>query len=288
MKLVTFENRGQCVGAVIGDMVLDIHSVQPFLPRNIEDIFRRGLLPEVQNLVDNAVEFNKSHFKSLKEVSLYPPVPWPSKIICLGLNYEGHAREQKKKAPTHPMLFAKAPSAMSGPFDDIVIQPGVENVDAEAELAVVIGRDGKMISTGEAMNYVAGYMAFNDVSARQVQREDKQWFRGKSYDTFAPCGPWLVTSDEVGDPHTLSISQRLNKNVMQQSNTSEMIFSVPEIISFISSGITLLAGDIIATGTPEGVGVFRNPPEFLKDDDLVEIEIERIGTLKNKVKILER
>jgi 2-keto-4-pentenoate hydratase/2-oxohepta-3-ene-1,7-dioic acid hydratase in catechol pathway len=288
LKLVTFEERGPCAGAVIGDSVLDISSAQPFLPKRIEEILRRGLLPEVQNLVDNASEIDRSHFKPYKEVSLYPPDPQPGKVICLGLNYEGHAREQNKKPPLHPMLFAKAPSALTGPYDDIVIRPGVENVDAEAELAVVIGREGTMIPAREAKDYVAGYMAFNDVSARRIQREDGQWFRGKGFDTFAPCGPWLVTPDEVVSPNNLSILQRLNGAVMQESNTAEMIFSIDEIIEFVSAGMTLMPGDIIATGTPEGVGVHRKPPVFLKEGDVVEIEIERLGLIRNTVTIWGR
>ncbi|MCK4235703.1 MAG: fumarylacetoacetate hydrolase family protein, partial [Candidatus Krumholzibacteria bacterium] len=184
-----------------------------------------------------------------------------------------------------PILFSKASTALAGPFDDIVIMPGVENVDAEAELAVVIAREGTTIPKEKASNYIAGYMAFNDVSARTIQREDRQWFRAKSFDTFAPCGPWLATPDEVGDPQELSISQKLNGHIMQQSNTSGMIFSIDEIISFVSTGLTLMPGDIIATGTPEGVGVFRDPPVFLEDGDVVEIEIERIGIIRNRVKI---
>lgn len=287
MKLVTFEGKGPRAGAVIGNMVLDINSAQPFLPHSTDEIIRRGLLPEVQNLVDNASELDKTHFHMLEETPLYPPVLHPSKIICLSLNYEGHAKEQKKEPPTHPIIFAKAPSALVGPFDDIVISPDVEDVDAEAELALVMGREGKSIPEDEACNYIAGYLAFNDVSARMIQREDRQWFRGKSFDSFAPCGPWLVTPDEIGDPHRLMIKQNLNGDVMQAGNTSDMIFSIFETISFISSSMALMPGDIIATGTPEGVGVFRDPPVFLKDGDTVEIEIERIGTIRNKVKVCE-
>jgi 2-keto-4-pentenoate hydratase/2-oxohepta-3-ene-1,7-dioic acid hydratase in catechol pathway len=287
MKLALFENQGPHIGAVFGDLILDINSARPFMPQSIEEVLRRGLLPELQNLVDNASEIDRSHLKSLKEVSLYPPLRAPSKIICLGLNYRGHAREQKKEAPDHPLLFAKAPSALTGPYDDIVIRPSAEDVDAEAELAVVIGREGTMIHSADAVNYIAGYMAMNDVSARKCQKEDKQWFRAKSFNTFAPCGPWIVTSNEIPDPHNLSIKQKLNDAVMQDSNTSEMIFDVTEIISYVSSAMTLLPGDIIATGTPEGVGVFRNPPLYLKDGDVVTIEIERIGLLRNRVTALK-
>jgi acylpyruvate hydrolase len=223
----------------------------------------------------------------LKGLALYPPVMRPSKIICLTLNYRDHATEQNREPPPHPVVFSKAPSALCGPFDDIVIRPGVEQVDAEAELAIVIGREGTMIEPDEALDYVAGYMAFNDVSARKIQIEDRQYFRGKSFDTFAPCGPWIVTAGELGDPHGLSIIQRLNGEVMQESNTSRLVFKIPEIISFLSQGFTLMPGDVIATGTPGGVGLFRDPQVFLKEGDLVEIEIERIGKIANRVRNFE-
>ncbi len=284
VKLVTFDDNGPRVGAVIGDLVLDINSAQPFLPASLEEILRRGLLPELQNLVDNAVEIDKDHFRKLKELKLYSPVTRPSKIICLLLNYEGHAREQNKEPPEHPTVFAKAPSALCGPFDDIVIWPGVDMIDAEAELAVVIGREGRLIGIEEAMDYVAGYMIFNDVSARRIQRNDRQYFRGKSFDTFAPCGPWLMTPDEIKDPHALRITQRLNGEIMQDANTSELISTLPEIISYLSKGMTLMPGDIIATGTPAGVGVFRDPPVHLQDGDIVEIEIEGIGAISSRVR----
>jgi 2-keto-4-pentenoate hydratase/2-oxohepta-3-ene-1,7-dioic acid hydratase in catechol pathway len=286
MKLVSFEKAGRRAGVVIADMILDVSSALHGVPVAIEDILRRGLLPEVQNLADNASEIDRAHFLPLKGARLYAPLQSPTKIICLGMNYRDHALEQKKEPPAHPMLFAKAPSALAGPYDDIVIRPGVESVDAEAELAVVIGREATMIPAANALDHVVGYMAFNDVSARKIQREDKQWFRGKSFDTFAPCGPWIVTPDEIGDANDLAIRQRLGETVMQESSTSRMMFSVSEIISFISSAMTLMPGDIIATGTPEGVGVFREPPLFLKDGDVVTVEIERIGYLRNRVRAL--
>lgn len=287
MKIVTFEDRGPRVGAVIGDLVLDVQAAQPFLPGSLEEILRRGFLPSLQNLVDNASEITKDHFRPLKDLPLYPPILRPSKIICLILNYQDHAAEQNREPPPHPVVFSKAPSALCGPFDEIVIRPGVEQVDAEAELAIVISREGTMIEPGEALDYVAGYMVFNDVSARKIQMEDRQYFRGKSFDTFAPCGPWLVTSGELGDPHGLSIVQRLNGEVMQESNTGELIFTIPRIISFLSQGLTLMPGDIIASGTPGGVGLFREPQVFLKEGDLVEVEIERIGKIANRVRNFE-
>jgi len=284
VKLATFENNGRHVGAIIGDMILDVTTAQPYLPTCIEELLRRGLLPEVQNLVDNAAEIEKPHFRPFKGARLYPPIQNPSKIICLGINYRGHAAEQHKEPPTHPILFAKAPSALTGPYDEIIIRPSVEQVDAEAELAVVIGREGTAVPEAEALNYVAGFMAMNDVSARAAQREDKQWFRAKSFDTFAPCGPWIVTPNEIGDSLALNVRQRLNDTIMQEGSTSDMIFNVASIIAFASSAMTLLPGDIISTGTPAGVGVYRDPPVFLKDGDVVTVEIERIGFLRNRVK----
>lgn len=287
MKLVTFRKDGPRAGAVIGDRVLDIEAAGRFLPSSIGEILRRGLLPQVENLVDNAADLEKEHFIPASSLDLYPPVLTPGKIICLGLNYAGHAAEQGREPPGRPMLFSKAVTALTGPYDDIVIRPGVENVDAEAELAVVIGREGTRIDEKDAADYIAGYMVFNDVSARKIQREDRQWFRGKGFDTFAPCGPCLVTPKGIGDHDGLAITQRLNGEVMQESTTADMIFGVESIISFISAGMTLMPGDIISTGTPAGVGVFRDPQVFLKDGDTVEIEIERIGKLRNRVRVLE-
>lgn len=287
MKLVSFEKRGRRAGVVIGDMILDVSSAMRGELVTVEDLLRRGLLPEIQNLADNASEIAREHFLPLKGSRLYPPVQFPGKIVCLGMNYREHATEQKKEPPAEPLLFAKAPSALAGPYDDIVIRSGVEDVDAEAELAVVIAREGTMIPVGEALDHVAGYMAFNDVSARKIQHDDRQWFRGKSFDTFAPCGPWIVTPNEIGDPNALAIRQKLGNVVMQEDNTSRMIVSVAGIISFISTAMTLVPGDIIATGTPGGVGVYRNPPVFLRDGDVVTVEIERIGQIRNRVRTLK-
>ncbi len=217
----------------------------------------------------------------LKAVELGPPVAKPSKIIAVGLNYRDHAGEANFKVPEYPLIFAKFPNSIAGPRDAIVIPSGEMQVDSEAELAVVIGRRGKAIRAEAAFDYVAGYMALNDVSGRKWQFADKQWTRGKSCDTFCPTGPWLTTRDEIADPHNLRVIGRLNGEVFQDSNTSKMIFRVPELISFISEAITLEPGDIIATGTPSGVGVFRNPPVFMKAGDVAEVEIEGLGVLRN-------
>jgi len=218
------------------------------------------------------------------EIRFLPPVPRPGKIIAVGLNYRDHAMESgAAQPPKLPILFAKFPNSISGPEDPIVIPAGDPQVDYEAELAVVVGKKGKAISAGKAYEYVAGYMPLNDVWAREWQFGDKQWVRGKSPDTFCPTGPYLTTRDDIPDPHVLAIRARVNGTTMQDSNTSRLIFGVPQLIEFISASITLEPGDIIATGTPEGVGAFRKPPIFLKPGDVVEVEIEQLGVLRNSV-----
>ena len=219
----------------------------------------------------------------LNSVRLRAPVPRPGKIIAVGLNYRDHAMESgAAQPPKVPILFAKFPNSISGPEDPIVI-PGDPHVDWEAELAVVIGREGKAIPAAKSGQYIAGYMPLNDVSARDWQFGDKQWVRGKSPDTFCPTGPCLTTPEEIPDVHALHICSRVNGAVMQDSSTSKLIFRIPTLIEFISAAITLEPGDIIATGTPEGVGAFRKPPIYLKPGDTVEIEIERLGILRNPV-----
>lgn len=220
----------------------------------------------------------------VSQVTLRAPVPRPGKIIAVGLNYRDHAMESKaKEPPKSPVIFAKFPTSICGPGDAIVIPASDPQVDYEAELAVVIGKRGRGISKAKALDYVAGYMPLNDVSARAWQFADKQWVRGKSCDTFCPTGPHLTTRDEVPDPHALSIYARVNGVTLQESNTSKMIFHVADLIEFISEAITLEPGDIIATGTPEGVGIFRTPPILLKPGDVVEIEIQNLGVLRNPV-----
>ncbi len=217
-----------------------------------------------------------------QEVRSGPPIPDPDKIICLGLNYRSHAEEAGFSIPKVPILFAKYRNALNGPTSPVVLPSLSEEVDYEAELAVVIGRQCKSITAEQALEYVAGYMAFNDISARDLQMRTGQWLSGKTLDTFAPCGPALVMN-EIRDPQKLNIMTRLNGQVLQQSNTCNMIFSVAETISYISQLMTLEPGDIIATGTPEGVGFKRNPPIFLHDGDVVEVEVEGIGILRNPV-----
>jgi len=223
---------------------------------------------------------------ALEDVRLGPPVADPDKIVCLGLNYRDHARESGLALPKAPMLFAKFRNSLIGPADEIVLPAAGEVFDYEAELAVVIGRRAKDVAAGDALAHVAGAMAFNDVTARDIQHATSQWTAGKAIDTFAPCGPALVTLDELGDVQALAIRARVNGKTVQDGRTSDMIFGVAETIAFVSRLMTLEPGDIIATGTPAGVGVSRDPQVLLGDEDLVEIEIEGIGVLANPVTAL--
>ena len=212
------------------------------------------------------------------------PIERPGKIIAVGLNYHDHASEGGRDAPERPMLFAKWATALIGPGDPIVLPPISDQIDFEGELGVVIGERAKAVSVENALDVVHGYICVNDVSARDLQWADKQFTRSKSLDTFCPVGPRLVPADEVGDPGNLRLRTIVNGEVMQDSSTSQLIFSVPELIAFISEAITLEPGDLIATGTPAGVGTFRDPPVYLKDGDEVIVEIERIGELQNPVR----
>jgi 2-keto-4-pentenoate hydratase/2-oxohepta-3-ene-1,7-dioic acid hydratase in catechol pathway len=237
-----------------------------FLPSAVEAI-RSGELP--------VVDFS--------EVRLEPPVPRPGKIICIGLNYRDHAEESGMPIPTSPIIFSKFNTCVIGSGEAIRIPQGSEKVDYEAELAVVIGRRAKSVTAADAMDHVFGYTNFNDVSARDFQFADGQWQRGKSCDTFAPIGPYVVTKDEVPDPHKLKIQFRLNGATLQDSNTGQLIFNIPELIEFLSRSITLEPGDVIATGTPPGVGFARKPPIFMKTGDIAEVEIEGLGVLSNPI-----
>jgi len=211
------------------------------------------------------------------------PIERPQKIVCIGLNYRDHAEEQGVPLPERPLLFAKWPNTLIGPGEQIVIPPITEQVDYEAELGVVIGHRVRGVSVENALEAVAGYVCVNDVSARDLQFSDKQWVRGKSLDTFCPVGPVLVPASEVPDPQALRIRAVLNGRVMQDSSTANMVFGVAELIAFVSQAITLEPGDLIATGTPAGVGVFRDPPVLLQPGDEITIEIEGLGALTNPV-----
>jgi 2-keto-4-pentenoate hydratase/2-oxohepta-3-ene-1,7-dioic acid hydratase in catechol pathway len=230
-----------------------------------------------------AVESGSLPVVELGDVKLAAPVPRPSKIICIGLNYLDHVKESGAEIPKAPLIFSKFDTCVAAPEQPILLPVSSEQVDFEAELAVVIGRRAKNIKVEDAMNYVFGYTNFNDVSARDMQFADGQWQRGKSCDTFAPFGEFVATKDEIPDPHSLRIQFRLNGETMQDSNTDQLIFKIPELVEYLSRSITLEPGDIIATGTPPGVGFARKPPVFLKDGDVCEVEIDGLGILINPV-----
>lgn len=289
MRLLSFGAKGhEKPGAFVDGMILDLQAIDSTLPGSLREILEQGRLDDVAKAMGrmDAPEPRESlQLLPLESVRLGPPIPQPSKIICTGLNYADHAAEQNRPLPEAPLLFAKAPSALCGPGDPIFLPEG-EQVDIEAELAVVIGSRGRNLGVEEAQNVIAGYMCFNDVSGRKAQFSDRQWFRGKSYDTFAPCGPFLVTADEVTDAHALSISSRIDGRVMQDSRTDQLVFRIPQLLAYISRSMTLIPGDIVSTGTPAGVGVFRKPPVFLQDGNVVTVTIENLGTLTNPVRFL--
>ncbi len=290
MKLLTCRIEGAARAAVLLDdeTALDLTVAAPDLPRRWNE-----LLAHLDRVGELARAWSDPGARGgrpgaclpLAGLELLPPVPEPSKIIAVGLNYRDHAEEQDRPLPERPLLFCKAPSCLQGPTGPILLDADLDRVDAEAELAVVIGRAGRAIPPERAAEHVAGYTCFNDVSDRAAQYADKQWFRGKSIDTGGPCGPWIVTADELPPlARGLAIGARWNGRVMQRSNTEQLIFPVDQLIAHASRHMTLLPGDLIATGTPGGVGVFREPQVFLEPGDLVEVEIEGIGRLANPVR----
>lgn len=228
---------------------------------------------------------------ALADVTLLAPIPRPLRnIMCVGKNYAAHAREsnaatgEEHELPPYPVFFTKAPTTANGPFADIPYDAAVStHIDYEAELAVIVGKRGKNISRDEAFDYVFGYTVINDVSARDLQFSHKQYFKGKSLDGSCPMGPWIVTADTVPDPHNLDVRCTVNADLRQSDNTCQMMFNIPEIIFQLSRGMTLLPGDIISTGTPEGVGFARKPPLYLKPGDVVECSVEKVGLIRNRV-----
>lgn len=233
---------------------------------------RRALDPEISKQI-----------LKLQDVQIVSPVPRPGKIICIGLNYRDHAEESGMAIPTSPVIFSKFSTCAIGPDQPIVIPDGSIQTDYEAELAFVIGRRAQNVKKGNALDHILGYTNFNDVSARDFQFADGQWQRGKSCDTFAPMGGFIATTDEIPDPQDLSIKLHLNGETLQDSNTNQMIFGVAELVEFLSRFITLEPGDVVATGTPPGVGFARKPPVYLKNGDTVQVEIEGLGVLSNPV-----
>ncbi|MBI2950689.1 fumarylacetoacetate hydrolase family protein, partial [bacterium] len=259
------------------------HRAAPDLPSDVKRILERGLLPAVERLVSRAGGTRDDRFVDLKSVRLGAPVTRPGTLVCIGLNYRDHAEENNVPLPKAPLLFCKASSCAVGPADDVVLPPHSGNIDWEVELGVVIGQVARRVKAAEAFDVVAGYVAVNDVSGREAQFGDGQWFRGKSFDTFAPMGPYLVTKDEAPDPHNLNLSMKVNGEYKQRSNTSQLIFKVPALIEYVTAGLTLYPGDVISTGTPAGVGAFLKPPQFLKVGDVMELEVEGVGAHKTRV-----
>ena len=275
MRLVRFGEKGSAKPGILkGEKIIDLTEIFPAIPDIGESFFEQGWLAKIEGVGTPGIKM---------DVRLASPVAGPSKIICLGKNYAEHAREGGFDNPESPLIFCKTPNTVSGPFDDILTPQSSGQIDWEVELALVIGRRGKAIVKSAALDYVAGFMVMNDVSGREAQFKDSQWFRGKAFDTFAPMGPTLVTTDEIEDFGNLVLTARVNGDVMQSGNTRDMIFDIPTIIENVSQDITLVPGDVISTGTPSGVGIFRDPPITLKPGDVVECSISEIGTIRNRV-----
>jgi 2-keto-4-pentenoate hydratase/2-oxohepta-3-ene-1,7-dioic acid hydratase in catechol pathway len=275
-------DRGPRACGVVQGQYVDVSAADPEMPSSVRELLALG--PEGQRRAWRALHRGPMTYEPARS-RLLPPIPNPRKIICIGLNYRDHAAESGVPVPPEPVLFSKYPTTLIGHLDRIVLPRVSHEVDYEAELVVVIGLGGKHISGEKAREHVGGYTVGHDVSARdwQLHKPAKQWMAGKTFDTFAPTGPELVTPDEVPDPHNLGIRLRLNGQTMQDSSTSQLIFGVEELIAYLSRIVTLEPGDLIFTGTPPGVGMARKPPVWLKPGDVVEVEIDHLGTLCNTV-----
>ena len=313
MKLLSMKTeRGPVAGIITGEEVLDVpgffeiiesrgewieadpeslsyHHIEGAF-RDVIDICKHGpswMAQILTKLESDSILANQCRQDGvlipLANAALNPPVLAPGKILAVGLNYASHAAEQNAQPPESPLIFSKNTTALVGPTDAIRIPRISEKIDYEAELAVVIGKEARSVAAADAYDYIAGYTIMNDVTARDLQRRERQWARAKGLDTFAPCGPWLVTQDEIDDPHSLDIELRVNGELRQSSNTGDLIFKIPQLIEFISQDLTLRPGDIISTGTPSGVGVYSSPPVFLRPGDSIEINVPRIGKLVNSV-----
>ncbi|GAB7386421.1 fumarylacetoacetate hydrolase family protein [Bacillaceae bacterium] len=312
MRLVTFSHQGITrIGSVVKEQVVDLHGAykemlraqeilryeqmaDAFIPRDMVGFLQGG--EQSLTLAKEVVEYAFAHLTDadpsvifpLAHVHLEAPVQKPEKIVCVGHNYREHILEMKRELPPYPVIFAKFPNTLIGPYDDIPYYPISEQLDYEAEFAFVIGKRAKNVSEEEALQYVAGYTIANDVSYRDLQRRTLQWLQGKTVDGSAPMGPWIVTKDELPDPSGLELVLTVNGEERQRSNTRNLVFTVPYLVSFLSSLMTLEPGDIVLTGTPGGVGVARDPQVFLQDGDLVRIEIDKIGYIENRVKKVQQ
>lgn len=280
MKLAVIKNRGSAVITEKGYVLLSKLGFNG----SLEQLISTGIsgLAEIKNGLTSYSEFIPFNNEELDA-----PLRKPGKIVAIGLNYIDHASESKMELPKHPLVFTKFSSSITGPFDTIIFSSSVtDKVDYEVELAVVIGKQAKNITKQSALDYVFGYTIINDVSARDIQFDDGQWVRGKSLDTFCPMGPYLVTADEIPDPQDLQLTCTVNNEVLQNASTKDMIFSVADLISILSKSFTFEPGDIISTGTPSGVGFIRKPPIYLRNDDVMITEVQHIGKIINKVKVI--
>ena len=280
MKLIRFGKAGEeKPGIVIDDVYYD---VSDFGEDYDENFFGTSGL----NRLEKFLKENKNALpKIANNIRLASPVMRPSKIVCIGLNYADHAKETNATIPNEPVVFLKATSSLCGPFDDIIIPKNSEKTDWEVELAVVIEKKASYVDEASAMNYVAGYCLHNDVSERNFQLErNGTWDKGKGCDTFAPLGPWLVTKDEIKDVNNLRLWLMVNGKTMQDGTTSNLIFKIPFLVSYVSQFMSLLPGDVISTGTPAGVGLGMKPNVYLKDGDIVELGIDGLGKAKQNVK----
>jgi len=308
MKLVTFTREGASrIGSLEGQKLVDLNHActamlesrgelraakiaEAFVPPNMVEFLQGGR--RSVEMAAEAVRFALEHEGELRlpavlraaDVKMEAPVIHPGKIICVGQNYREHILEMGRELPRFPVVFAKFGNAIIGPWDDIPLHPISEQMDYEAELAFVIGKRARHVKEEEALEYVAGYMVANDITYRDIQRRTIQWLQGKTVDGSLPMGPWLVTADEIGDPSGLTIRLEVNGEERQRSNTAQLVFTVPFLVRFLSELVTLEPGDVILTGTPGGVGFARQPRQFLKDGDLVRVEVDKIGFIENRVR----
>lgn len=285
MKLITFTHQGSTrIGAIItrdgAERVVDFSQADPGLPQDMIGLLRGG--EAALNAARKAVA-GASQTIALSEVKLHAPVPHPDKIICIGLNYSDHAAETNQPIPKYPIVFCKYSNTVIATGENIVLPRVTNEVDYEAELGFVIGKTARHVSAANALDYIAGYLPINDVSARDYQTRVSQWTMGKTFDTFAPMGPALVTSDEIADPGKLSISLTINGETLQNSNTDKLIFGVPQLVEALTEVMTLQPGDVVSTGTPPGVGMARNPKRYMRPGDVVSVTIQGLGTLTNPV-----
>lgn len=248
------------------------------IPQSIKEFMFKGWLNEVKGH-----QANLKYDHRIEDIELLAPLPNPPKIICLAFNYYDHARDAGLTPSDEPVIFMKPRTALNSPFNDIICPSFVKRLDYEAEIAVIMGEDTKKVSESQALESVFGYMILHDVSSRDIQFKDKQYTRAKSIDTFAPCGPWITTKDEITDPQNLKIITKVNGEMRQNSSSINMVIPISKIISSLSAIMTIEAGDIISTGTPAGVAMSMKEPRYLKDGDIVEIDIEKLGMIRNRV-----